>query len=294
MSRPEWRRVSRCYEIRRDLEHEDDEYEAGPEDCFYIFSTCISVILSKDPIQLIRVTDIKALVEQASPALPDATVIEDFSGAPVPRQKQILEMLINFAMDPNLSDLVQQNSHTFLRYLSAIAPPPTLTAVGTTFQENVGRFLDERTVRVALAANIYPYLRASAKEAFFELEKQKFSGISTDWSAYDHHGALLRNFQENGGLYAAPENVRDFFVLWMLRTYLGKAGGLTRYGNIRNVYYSNTASPVIKSIFLSSGPHILEYIERVQGDKTIVNVLKNEHILARFDQLKEMIAEANK
>lgn len=26
LSRPEWRRVCRCYEIRRDLEHEDDEY----------------------------------------------------------------------------------------------------------------------------------------------------------------------------------------------------------------------------------------------------------------------------
>jgi hypothetical protein len=25
LSRPEWRRVTRCYEIRRDLEHEDDE-----------------------------------------------------------------------------------------------------------------------------------------------------------------------------------------------------------------------------------------------------------------------------
>ncbi len=41
LTRPEWRRVCRCYEIRRDLEHEDDEYEAGVEDCVYIFKTCI-------------------------------------------------------------------------------------------------------------------------------------------------------------------------------------------------------------------------------------------------------------
>lgn len=36
LTRPEWRRIHRCYEIRRDLEHEDDEYEAVLEDCFYI------------------------------------------------------------------------------------------------------------------------------------------------------------------------------------------------------------------------------------------------------------------
>src|ERR1043166_7714044 len=51
LTRPDWRRLSRCYEIRRDLEHEDDEYEAGVEDCIYIFQTCISVVLSRDPVQ---------------------------------------------------------------------------------------------------------------------------------------------------------------------------------------------------------------------------------------------------
>jgi len=66
LSRPEWRRVSRCYEIRRDLEHEDDEYEAGVEDCVYIFSTCVEVILSRDPIQLIKVTDFKEIIEQST------------------------------------------------------------------------------------------------------------------------------------------------------------------------------------------------------------------------------------
>jgi hypothetical protein len=47
ISRPEWRRISHCYEIRRDLEHEDDEYEAGPEDIVYVFHTCIDVALSE-------------------------------------------------------------------------------------------------------------------------------------------------------------------------------------------------------------------------------------------------------
>ena len=35
ISRPEWRRLKRAYDIRKDLEHEDDQYEAGVEDCVY-------------------------------------------------------------------------------------------------------------------------------------------------------------------------------------------------------------------------------------------------------------------
>ena len=47
LTRPEWKRIRRAYEIRPDLEHEDDEYEAGVEDCVYIFSACIETVLSR-------------------------------------------------------------------------------------------------------------------------------------------------------------------------------------------------------------------------------------------------------
>jgi hypothetical protein len=47
--------AARVYEIRRDLEHEDDEYEAGAENCFYVFKACIEAVLSQDPATLLRV-----------------------------------------------------------------------------------------------------------------------------------------------------------------------------------------------------------------------------------------------
>lgn len=50
LSRADWRRISRVYDIRKDLEHEDDQYEAGVEDVVYIFKTGIDVVLSKDPV----------------------------------------------------------------------------------------------------------------------------------------------------------------------------------------------------------------------------------------------------
>jgi hypothetical protein len=108
LSRPEWRRVHRCYEIRRDLEHEDDEYEAGVEGV-YIFATCIEVILSRDPIHLIRVTDIKALVEQASAVAPSITLLEDYERAPQPRQEEICKFLISIALDAALPQRPQHS-----------------------------------------------------------------------------------------------------------------------------------------------------------------------------------------
>jgi len=66
LSRAEWRRMHRCYEIRRDLEHEDNEYEAILEDCFYIFKSTIDSVLSKDPIEVLQITDVKTIVENSN------------------------------------------------------------------------------------------------------------------------------------------------------------------------------------------------------------------------------------
>ena len=119
LTRPEWRRMSRCYEIRRDLEHEDDEYEAGVEDCVYIFETCINVVLSKDPIHLIRVTDVKELVEEPQAATPAPSLLEDYKHAPQPRQEEILKFLASVAMDDSQPDLVRQNAFSFLSHFGS-------------------------------------------------------------------------------------------------------------------------------------------------------------------------------
>jgi hypothetical protein len=89
LTRPEWRRLTRVYEIRRDLEHEDVEYEAGIEDCLYVFKTCIEAVLSRDPITLLRVVEVKEIVEAPSPVAPQAQLLEDYEQAPDPRQEEI-------------------------------------------------------------------------------------------------------------------------------------------------------------------------------------------------------------
>ena len=67
LSRPEWRRIHRAYEIRRDLEHEDDEYEASAGDLIYIFETAIEVVLSREPVQVIRLNEVKDIIESDAP-----------------------------------------------------------------------------------------------------------------------------------------------------------------------------------------------------------------------------------
>jgi hypothetical protein len=98
ISRPEWRRIKRVYDIRRDLEHEDDEYEATIEDCFYIFKTTIESVLSRDPIYIIKLLDIKAIVEQSSAITLDQTIRSEYAAAPTVRQIEIYKFLFSSAL----------------------------------------------------------------------------------------------------------------------------------------------------------------------------------------------------
>src|SRR5690606_22502220 len=117
LSRPQWRRLLRVYDIRKDLEHEDDEYEAGVEDCVYIFKTCVDVVLSRDPVHLLRLTDIKDIVETSEPASLNDEILEDFKHAPEPRQLEIYKFLVSSSLNTKLPDIVRQNCYSALHTL---------------------------------------------------------------------------------------------------------------------------------------------------------------------------------
>lgn len=291
LSRPEWRRVSRCYEIRRDLEHEDDEYEAGVEDCVYIFSTCIDVILSRDPIQLIRVTDFKNLIEQATAVIPDAVVLEDYERAPQKRQEEILKLLISYALDKATADVVQQNAFSCLSYLRSITHQATLVTIGQYLQDRAGRSIDARMARVANAIGVFPYLRQSARLSFFESVLQNMLKVGTHWSAYEKHGELLRTFKDYGGLENCTPEVRKDVLRYLVLTYVGNPGGRTQYGNIRHVYYSNTAAPLIEEIINSAASTIKSDLQSFSSDTKIKAVLSTDHLSRRFEALLDLVED---
>lgn len=291
LSRPEWRRVSRCYEIRRDLEHEDDEYEAGVEDCVYIFTTCIEVILSRDPIQLIRVTDFKELIEQATAVIPDAVVLEDYERAPQKRQEEILKFLIAYALDKETADVVQQNAFACLSYLRPITQQAALVTIGEHLQTKAGRNIDARMARVANAIGVFPYLRQSARRSFFESVLENMKNVGTSWSAYEKHGELLRTFKDYGGLEnCTPETIRNI-LKYLVLTYVGTPGGRTQYGNIRHVYYSNTAAPLIEEIIGSAAVAVKAELGALANDKDVKRALSTDHIARRFETLLDLVED---
>ncbi|MFL0585041.1 hypothetical protein ACH0BU_00175 [Sphingomonas olei] len=290
LSRPEWRRISRCYEIRRDLEHEDDEYEAGIEDVVYIFRTCIEVVLARDPINLVRVTEFKSLVEQPNAAVPDDALLEDFEKAPQPRQEEIGGFLISMALDKDQPDLVQQNAYNALSSIATLLTSAAKVALGSSLQNKIGRQMNDRQARVAAASGLMPYVRQAARTSFFEDVHANMQKVGTNWSAYPHHGDLLRNFEEYGGIDSCPPETQRKILKWLVLTYIGTSGGRTSYGNIRNVYYSNSAAPYVRSILQESKSNLRPILESLKDSKSISRLLDDKHIARRFETLMDDVS----
>jgi hypothetical protein len=290
LSRPEWRRVHRCYEIRRDLEHEDDEYEAGVEDCVYIFATCVEVILARDPIHLIRVTDIKALVEQASAVVPSVALLEDYERAPQPRQEEICKFLISIALDTTQSDIVQQNSYIFLQAIAPLTKNPVKLVLATHLQEKIGRAkLDTRLARVSSAAGVFPYLKQSHREQLFSDFFGDMKKVGYQWTAYDKHGDLLRNLIEFGGLNFCPPSIRTKILKWLVLLYVGQPGGRTSWGNVRHVFYSNSGAPLAAEIIRQCGQIIGDELKAMGKDKEVARLLENSHLSRRYEDLVDLV-----
>jgi hypothetical protein len=290
LSRPEWRKVIRCYDIRQDLEHEDDKYEAGIEDCIYIFKTCIESILMKNPVQLLRVTDVKKLVEEASPATPSRALLEDFNGAPPTRQVEILKFLMSYSLDGNQSEIVRQNAFTFLVKISPLMQNQARLDLAKFYQDRVAsKKLNSSQVRVAFIMGVLPYLKSSQIEEFYEDFFIKMRKIGWRWTEHERHALILRKLIEIGGLKSCPSQIRKKILKGLVLIYLGEAGGLTRYGHIRNVFYSDSAAPIIEELIGDASEVIKSDLRELQKDNDVSRKCKNKYIARRFESLLDLL-----
>ena len=229
VSRPEWRRITRVYDIRKDLEHEDDEYEATIEDCFYIFKTSIEAVLSKDPIEVIRLTDIKDIVEQPSAVTLDHTVKEEYGIAPAVRQTEIYKFLISTALSDKNPDIVRQNCFIALSVLSALTKDQVKIEVSRLYSDKVRRNgLDVFTARVSFAAGILPYYKKSILKTFYSSYLEHMRTIGHDFRSNNKHGSLLREFREIGGLECCHDEIAPGMIEWQIPTQLTICGQLER------------------------------------------------------------------
>ena len=291
LSRPGYRRIMRAYDIRKDLEHEDDEYEAGVEDCVYIFRTCVDVILSKDPIELIKLTDIKEIVENAEATTLNKSILEEFEHAPEPRQLEIYKFLVSSSLNIELPDVVRHNCYMALYALKSLSLSPVLITCAREFVKRIGKrgpSLIES--RVAYGAGLLPYLKQAQIKDFYDNYFSEMTKTGYSWGAHNSHGELLRNLEEIGGLEFCPDECLEKYVEWLILCYIGSAGGRTSYGNIRNVYYSNVGAPIALKLLTDKTRNILPLVSALEaGSKSVAYAVSDEHVARRFQLILDHI-----
>lgn len=296
LSRPEWRRIKRCYEIRRDLEHEDDEYEAQVEDVLYIFKSSVEIVLSKDPIQLLRVSDVKELIDAPQKAIPSDQLLSEYEQAPDPRQREILEHLINTALNPNNADVIRQNSMEFLRSFRHPTKNPVKIELGKLLQERAGKkTFDLLLAKVAHAAGVLPYLKQRQLSSLFDSFLERLTNVGYRWQQFAEHRPILDDLEDTGGLNTCHgkvhAKVRRELVLWMTLCYLGEPGGYGTYGLNRKVFYSNVAAPVIARMFQSAGALLQDDLVAAAKNRRVKTAVKNKFIARRLEKLRDYISD---
>ncbi|MYB38189.1 MAG: hypothetical protein F4Y26_12600 [Gammaproteobacteria bacterium] len=286
LSRPEWRRLLRTYDIRKDLEHEDDEYEAEFQDCVYIFTTCIDIVLSQDPVQLIKLTDIKEIVEQPSPTTLTDAALEDFEHAPEPRQSEIYRFLIDHSLRPKQPDIVRQNCYNAILALRDITLRNVKLAAAESMVKRIGRKIPDRTeVRVSLAAGTLPYLKQSQLRGFFQHQYKEIKRTSYRWTSHGSHGELLRDVEEAGGLDHCPKELLDRYLEWLVMCYIGEPGGYGMGVN-RRVFYSNVGAPIAYRILQNCAQPIGRRVEKLRKTSHAVKAAcSNEFVASRFKEI---------
>ena len=288
LTRPEWRRIHRCYEIRRDLEHEDDEYEAVLEDCFYIFKTSIDVILSRDPIELIKVTDAKDLIETSTNISLTEEFLTDYKSAPKGRQKEISEMLISYALDDSKPDIVRENSVELLRHIKSITDKTVTIDLASLLEKRLTRNgIDLKTAKVGNACGATGYFKKVRLKDFYSNLKDEAALIGTDWNRQTDFCSKLEDI---GGLKYCPKEFYNSILVLLVKFYIGERS----YGPnsaFRRVFFSNGASPIIVRILESDPDKARESLEELRAKNPIKNIINDKYLLRRFEDLIDVCGE---
>jgi len=209
LTRAEWRRLQRCYEIRRDLEHEDAEYEAHLEDIVYIFTTCVEVVLSRDPVELIRVSAVEELMDAPQSPSPSAELLHEYEAAPAVRQQQILERLVVTALDSRKADIIRQNAVELLRAFAAPTRSEAQIVIGQMLQQRIqNKRLELGIAKVAWAAGVLGYLKQRQVEEFYEWLANRLDEAGFHWKKFEEHGRLLNDFEDVGAFQYCPPAFR--------------------------------------------------------------------------------------
>jgi len=280
------------YSTTHTLEHEDDEYEAQPEDCVYVFSTCVNIVLAREPIELIRITDVKTAIESPDPVSLTPDLLEDYGRAPEVRQAEITRMLVGVARSGKQPDLVRQNAVEVLRTLAPLTLDKVKIKIAGEIHESLkGQPLQPVDMKISAAIGAVPYLKQRRVAAFFADLVSKFGTISSSWSNYARHAEPLNLIDDYGGLAVIPPDQLEPIVLWLVRCYLGEKGGYGAFGRNREVFYSDVAAPIIERLFKAAGKRARAALEAAMDDKPVQSIIQFKPIARRLERLLDLAEE---
>lgn len=282
LKRPEWRRIHRCYEIRRDLEHEDDEYEAVLEDCFYIFKTSIDVVLSKDPIELLKVTDARELVESDTHISVSEEFLTDYTSAPKGRKKEITELLISFASDGEKPDIVRENSIELLRHIQPITDKTVTIEVASILEDKLDRSgIDIKTAKISHACGALGYFKKVRLKDFFGKLKDDLKDTGSNWG---EQKKVCAKIEDIGGLTYCPTEHYEDIIRELAIIYIGERS-YGQWSAHRPVFFSNGAAPIITRIIENEGLKANEVLEKLRTKRQISRRITDKYLLRRFERL---------
>lgn len=291
ISRPDWRRLKRAYDIRKDLEHEDDQYEAGIEDCVYVFRTCIEIVLSKDPIAPLKVIEVKDIIESPSHVTLSSDTVSDYESAPDLRQVEIYKLLVSTAGDSKKPDIVRQNAIEALRALRPNTRKAGLAEIGSHIQEKLKtRDVKTEDMKIAAAGGFSAYLKQSKVKDYLNGFVREIKNIGYDWRKYEEHRKIFDDLEDIGGVEVFPKGPRSDLIEWMVLCYIGEPGGYGM-GSQRPVFYSNSAAPKIERIFKELGNEISDELEAAAKTKFVKAAITNPHIARRLEKLRDLTSE---
>ena len=283
LNRPEWRRIQRCYEIRKDLEHEDNEYEAVLEDCFYIFKSTIEVVLSQDPVELLKVTDVKQIIENPLKITVSEDLLKDYNHAPELRQKEIIAFLISIVQDSEQPDIVRENSFELLRHFKSLTKTQVVIETAKALESKLGRNpIDLVTAKIGHATGATAYFKKAKIKDYYSTILKKFNSAGTKWS---EQAKAVSLFYDIGAFTYCPNDSINDFLQFLVKWYIGEPGGYGAYGWNRAVFYGDAATPIIARIIKHSDRNLYELIDKLRSEKAFKYSLSDKHIFARFERL---------
>ena len=288
ITRPEWRRLHRAYEIRRDLEHEDDEYEASAGDLFYIFETAIDVVLSREPIQVICLEDINEVVESDAPISISQELLDDYKEAPPQRQTEILNAVAFWAIDENRPELVRSNCFRLLRKIAPISPFSVKIELAKNMEIGIGRRPPNlRTAQVAIASGAFPFIHKKQQRLLTNVFLERFNSVKPAWRQHPEHGELLDDFGSAGGFTICPLGADKAIVRWMVEAYVGVPGSSGYFGRNRPVFFSDTAAYRIEKLLRDAPPPMKGHMANIANESAIRKLIVVPEQQTRLDHLVE-------